>query len=62
MRVVKEKDNFHKGNASVTGYGFRQREKGIYLNLGILGEFVEEGFKDRFEGLISSAFIQGVKN
>jgi hypothetical protein len=34
------------GNPSVTGYGFRQREKGSYLNLGILGEFVEEGFKD----------------
>ena len=47
---------------SVTGYGFRQREKGRYLNVGILGEFVEEGFKDRFERLISSAFIQGVNN
>jgi hypothetical protein len=35
-------------NASVTGYGFRQREKRSYLNIGIFGEFVEEGFKDRF--------------
>jgi len=51
-----------KRNPSVTGYRFRQREKGSYLDARILGEFVEEGFKDRFERLIPSAFIQGVKN
>lgn len=31
---------------SVTGYGFGQREEGSYLNLGILGELVEEGLKN----------------
>jgi len=36
----------HQGSPSVTGYGFWQGEKGSYLNLGIVGEFVEEGFKD----------------
>ena len=41
-------------NPSVTGYGFRQREKGSYLKYGILGDFVEEVLKDRFEGLIGS--------
>jgi hypothetical protein len=33
-------------NPSVTRYRFRRREKGSYLNCGILGEFVEEVFKD----------------
>jgi hypothetical protein len=53
---------FEVCNPSVTGYGLRQREKRGYLTLGVVGEFVEEGFKNRFERVIPSAFIHGVKN
>jgi hypothetical protein len=31
-------------NPSVMGYGFRQREKGSYLNFRIFGELIEKAF------------------
>jgi hypothetical protein len=58
-KLVKQK--IFVSNPSVTGYAFREREKGSYLDFRILCELVEKAFEDRLERLIFSAFVQGVK-
>jgi hypothetical protein len=37
-----------QGSPSVTGYGFRQGEKGRYPNVGVLGEFVDDLYLDNW--------------